>query len=172
MTSMEDWLSAVRADLADLTRLDFGYPLGANEVRSPSATLPRGLPVMLDELYRGFDGLNWPDVHVGYFIDTASRAASAPERGEPVVVVGETTFPVHVFGSDGGGGRFAVGLNDGAVFYLPSSGAVREGRFFEDRASRVRRTARSLPAFLGLLRDHLRAFVLGEDVRNVEAGQP
>ena len=168
MTSMEEWLSAVRADLAELARLDFGYPLGVNEVRSSSATLPRGLPVMLDELYRGFDGLSWPDVHVGYFIDTAIRAASAPERGEPVVVLGETTFPVHVFGSDGGGGRFALGLNDGAVFYLPS-GAVREGRFFEDRASRVRRTAGSL---LGLLRDHLRAFVLGEDVHNVEAGQP
>jgi len=169
---MEAWLTAVRADLAAMARLDFRYPLGANEVRAPASSVPDGLPVVLDELYRGFDGLSWPDVHVGYFIDTAGRAASASERGEPVVVVGETTFPVHVFGSDGGGGRFAVGLNDGAVLYLPSSGAVREGRFFGDRASRVRRIAESVPAFLGLLRGDLRAFVLGEDVRNVRDGHP
>jgi hypothetical protein len=168
--SLKEWLETVRADLAELARQDFDYPLGTNEVREPSSTRPTAVPSQLDELYRAFDGLSLPDVHVGYFIDTASRVASAPQRGEPVFVAGVPDLSVHVFGSDGGGGRFAIGVNDGAVYYLPSSGAVRQGRFIEDSASGVRRIAANVSDFLSRLREDIHAFVQGDSEHEYMVG--
>lgn len=52
---------------------------------------------------------------------TAARVASVAERGEPTLVEGGRPIAIHVFGSDGGGGRFALGVSDGAVYYRPSS---------------------------------------------------
>ena len=128
------------------------------------------MPAPLRELYGACDGLSAPDVHVGYFIDPASRVASAVQRGEPVLVAGVRSYPVHVFGSDGGGGRFAVGLEDAAVYYLPSSGAVDERKFIENSASPVRRIAASVDDFLRRLRDDVHAFVQGDDAHEYLVG--
>lgn len=163
MTDMTEWLAAIRADLASLALQDFGYPLGTNEVRERSLLQHGPLPVQLDILYDAFDGLSLPDVHVGYFIDSVSRAGTASQRGEPTALANDQQLQVHVFGSDGGGGRFAVGLNDGAVYYLPSSGAVREGNFHEDINAHVRRVAASVSDFLIRLREDIHAFVEGNN---------
>jgi hypothetical protein len=110
MLSVEarEWVRNVRADLVELAHQDFGYPLGTNEIREPSSAGPTSVPSHLGELYDACDGLSAPDVHVGYFIDSSSRVASAAERGEPGLVAGVRNCPIHVFGSDGGGGRFAI----------------------------------------------------------------
>ena len=161
MIDLTEWLISIRADLASLALQDFGYPLGTNEVRERSLLQHGPLPVQLDVLYDAFDGLSLPDVHVGYFIDSASRASTAAQRGEPTALANEQQMKVHVFGSDGGGGRFVIGLNDGAVYYLPSSGAVRGGMFHEDISSPVRRVAASVSDFLVRLREDIHAFVQG-----------
>lgn len=161
-TSPREWLQAVRADLVELMRQDFGYPLDANEIREPPVAILFDVPPQLEDLYRIFDGASLPDVHVGYFIDEAGRVASAPQRGEPSVVAGDPDVPIHVFGSDGGGGRFAIGVSDGAVYYLPSSGAVREGRYIQDDRSPVRQVAPNVGGFLSRLQEDIHAFVHGE----------
>jgi len=160
------WLSAVRADLADLATQDFGYPLGTNEVRAAGLTSVAGLPAQLCALYAACDGLSVPDVHVGYFIDTAARTVTAAQRGEPTLVARPGPLRVHVFGTDGGGGRFALGLDDGAVYYLPSSGAVRDGRFEEDAASPVRQLAASVEDLLDRLRADVHAFVAADEAHS------
>lgn len=104
-----------------------------------------------------------PDIHVGYFIDTAQRILSAAVRGEPIQIVGDTKRSIQVFGSDGGGGRFAVASDDGAVYYLPSSGAVRDGRYFEDQLVQTRRVAGSVCEFMDRLKADVRAFVTGDE---------
>lgn len=164
----EAWAKSVRTTLEELASHDFRYPLGVNEVRGKSRA-HRSVPPALEPLYASFDGVSLPDVHVGYFIDPAHRVASAAERGEPTLVDGEPPRAVHVFGSDGGGGRFALGSEDGAVYYLPSSGAVRGGMFLPDDASPVRRVATSVRQFLDLLKADIEAFVHGEDAHSYMA---
>jgi hypothetical protein len=152
----------VRALLDALTEQDLGYELGTNEVRPPGA-VGAAVPEPLRELYAALDGVSMPDVHVGYFIDTAQRIMSAAVRGEPIQIVGDSERPIQVFGSDGGGGRFAVASDDGAVHYLPSSGAVRGGRYFEDQLVQSRRVAGSVCEFMDRLKADVRAFVNGDE---------
>lgn len=158
----QDWVRAVRETLAELNSQDLGYPLGVNGVRERAAGHHAALPLQLKALYEAFDGVSLPDVHIGYFIDPAARVVSATERGEPIFVDGAQQIAIHVFGSDGGGGRFALGVDDGAVYYLPSSGAVRKGKFQEDRAAPVRRVAGSVSSFLDRLKADIEAFVRGD----------
>lgn len=158
MTTAPDFsalVAAMRSDLAEIARQDFGYPLGTNEVRPPEGALPSALPSALHELYGACDGLSMPDVHVGYFVDRAARAAAAAQRGEPTELA---KSPVHVFGSDGGGGRFALGTHDGAVYYLPSSGAVRGVEFIADASAPVQKLAPDVGAFLARLAADVHAF--------------
>ena len=145
----------------ELTAQDLGYSLGIHEIR-PSASERNSVPAGLVQLYTAFDGISLSDVHVGYFIDPARRVASAAQRGEPTQIEGAYPRAIHVFGSDGGGGRFALDTENGAVYYLPTSGAVRDGVFFEDDVVRVRRMAGSLMEFLQLMRADIEAFVRGD----------
>jgi hypothetical protein len=154
----EAWVSSVREILAELASQDFGYELGLNEVREPSR-LHDLLPPELEPLYTVFDGLSVPDVHVGYFIDSAHRVASAAERGEPTLLAETPPRRIQVFGSDGGGGRFALGIDDGAVYYLPSSGAVDKGVFYEDKEAPATRIAANVAEFLQLMKADITAFV-------------
>jgi hypothetical protein len=139
--------------------------MGDNFVRAPSAALPP-LPDPLVGMYRVCDGLVLSDVHVGYFIDPAERVASSSTRGEPVRIKGRNVTSISVFGSDGGGGRFAVNAAAGEVYYLPSGGAVAEGTYFEDERVRVRRLADSLIDFLGLIAADVEAAVTRSDSEN------
>ena len=155
-------IETIREALANLASQDFGYPMGVNEVREKSNESHAPLPFDLESIYSVFDGVSLPDVHIGYFIDSASRTASAAERGEPTVVEGKERIAIHVFGSDGGGGRFALGLCDGAIYYLPSSGAVKDGTFIEDYSTPVRQIAASIMDFLDRLKMDIEAFVRDE----------
>lgn len=156
----ERWVESVRALLAELSTQDFGYPIGVNEARD-RAIQRHDLPAQLRPLYAVCDGVSMPDVHVGYFIDSAASAAFAVKRGDPTQIRGTDTVEIDVFGSDGGGGRFALDRASGAVYYLPSAGEVRAGVYIEDDvASRVK-IAERLIDFLWLLQKDLQAFVDG-----------
>jgi hypothetical protein len=160
LNEFESWADTVRAALAELATQQSEYPLGTNQLRAPSRQSSK-LPAELQPLYAVCDGMSLPDVHIGYFIDPAQRVMSASERGEPTRVEGKQSVEVQVFGSDGGGGRFALGTAEGAVYYLPSSGAVRNGAFVEDDIVRARRIAGSVVEFISRLEDDIRAFVHG-----------
>lgn len=157
MSAAEASVRRIEELLGELAAQDFGYPLGKNEVRSPPEAV-KGLPAALVPLYKICNGLSMPDVHVGYFIDSADRVASARERGEPTLTTDAPHTSIHVFGSDGGGGRFAIRLNDGAIYYLPSGGAVRDG-VFDDCGQGSERVAETLNEFLCRLSDDVAAFV-------------
>jgi hypothetical protein len=144
--------------VARVKDMDLGYPAGVNEVRDGLSS-PENIPAQLEPLYRSADGLSFPDVCGGYFLDSASWVASAQSRGEPASVAGNSTMPVRVFGSDGGGGRFVLRLDDGSVYYLPSSGAVREGVYDHDDVAVPRRLAETVLEFMWKLKDDVDAFV-------------
>jgi hypothetical protein len=109
-------------------------------------------------MYLVLDGLTMPDVHNGYFIDTAARVVDAATRGLPTRIAGDPQRDVQVFGSDGGGGLFALSTG-GEVIYLQSDGVVDGGVFRESENVRARRIAVSVSEFLDLLLCDVRAFV-------------
>ncbi len=150
----EAWVVAVNRTLSVLA----GQHGGPNELRAPLGRAVPGVPEPLSGLYEVCDGLSWPEVHVGYFLDPAERVASAASRGEPGLVSGTRSFPVQVFGSDGGGARFALGTADGAVYLLPSGGAVIDSAFLETRTSAVRLVGPNVLEFLQRLKGDLDAF--------------
>lgn len=154
------WAEELTSLLADLSTMDLGYELGANIVRQPAKTLPR-IPAQLEPLYAVCDGVSMPDMHVGYFIDNAQRVSEAASRGEPVTMSGASTRAIAVFGSDGGGSRFALSLGDGAIFYLPLAG-VEKRQFVEDELVSAHRIAASVIEFLELVNADVRAFVRGD----------
>jgi hypothetical protein len=152
------WIKALRVALEELSAQDFGYELGTNEIREPSSQ-EWIIPERLKPLYVVCDGANMPDVHVGYFIDSAQRVASAIERGQPTRMEGPNVIDIHVFGSDGGGGLFALRIDDGSIYYLPTAGAVRDGVYYEDSIWTPLKLAGTLDEFLRLLNADVEAFV-------------
>jgi hypothetical protein len=158
----KSWADQVTEVLVELASQHSDYPLGTNELRK-AASHHVDLPQKLQSLYEVCDGISLPDVYNGYFIDSAQRVASASNRGEPILVEGSQSIPIHVFGSDGGGGRFVLGTVDGAVYYLPSSGAVNNSTYIEDSVVTIRRVAGSVIEFLWRLNDDIKAFVYGHE---------
>ncbi len=156
------WLSSVNKALRDMKKQDFGYSLGTNEVQEISSSRDILLPKDLEPFYSVIDKISLPDVYNGYFIDPPARIANASERGEPTRVRFERDkedMPVQIFGGDGGGGRFALSLQDGVVYYLPSFATVEEGIFFEDDDAIVKRIASNMSDFLERLKIDIEAFV-------------
>jgi hypothetical protein len=118
------WVAQLRKSLAELETQDFAYPL-RNDVRHPAPNRPV-LPEALEPLYAVTDGISLPHAHVGYFIESAEGVAAMPARGEPSRLEGLMAMEIVVFGSDGGGSRFVLRIDDGSVYFLPSSGAMRD----------------------------------------------
>lgn len=161
INDFEAWASLVSKLIDELSSQQ--YPsMGVNKLRQ-AVSNHDGLPSALKPLYTVCDGISLADVYNGYFIDSADRVVSAAKRGEPTLVEGKQSIAIQVFGSDGGGNRFALGINDFAVYYLPSSGAVINGTFVEDDVTNVCRMAGSLIEFLWLLKDDIEAFVHGNE---------
>jgi hypothetical protein len=156
------WAESIRALLRELAEQDLGYPQDTHEIppqRSSAMVVPDGLMAFYSEV----DGASLPDVHVGYFLDSAKRVATATKRGEPTRIDGPNLRRIAVFGSDGGGGRFAIDTDDGSILYLPSGGLVRNGAFVEDDVVRIRKLAERLPEFLEKLQADVQAFVRGDE---------
>jgi hypothetical protein len=120
------------------------------------------LPEDLVDLYRLADGLSLPDVHVGYFVHPVAAVIRGAASGEPRSLEGMDHAQVLVFGSDGGGGRFALRLDTGAVLHLSSSGAVQTGVFDAVRHP-PRVVAKDLAGFLDRLAEDVDAFIEGKD---------
>src|SRR5262245_7262739 len=139
----KNWVTSVRATLAEMAAIDFGYPFGTNEVRERSAER-HVVPPSLEPLYAVCDGANLMDVHVGYDIHPAWLVEAAAKRGYPTRIEGASPRAIHVFGSDGGGSTFALGTEDGAVYYLPNEALIEDGVYEENEDMPVCRVAGSV----------------------------
>ena len=165
-----DWTTRMAAALKALADIDLGYPQDENRINpaSDEALLERlaavaglGPQSALMSFYRRCGGASLPDVHVGYFVHSPELVLRGLERGEPRRLTGPQARPILVFGSDGGGGRFALGADgDGDVLYL-GEGAVHDG-VFDGVGGENRLVNTSLDAFLTGLLDDTEAFVRGD----------
>ncbi len=158
MFDTDQWLNEMRTDLARLDAIDLGYPKGENTIFEKPSTLPL-LPNFLDVIYSAFDGLSFPDIWNGIFVDRAAQLATAADRNLPIVLRREHgSIPICPFGSDGSGGAFVVGLDDGAVYYLPVGG-IFDGVYKESPNVPVKKLAPSVDLFLLRIQGDLRAFI-------------
>ena len=158
------------AALDAMANIDLGYPRDENRIypSSDESLLERLASVTglapqsaLMSFYRCCGGASLPDIHVGYFIHSPELVLRGLERGEPRRLTGLQGRSILVFGSDGGGGRFALGAaGDGDVLYL-GEGAVHDG-VFDGVGGENRLVSTSLDAFLTRLLDDTEAFVRGD----------
>jgi hypothetical protein len=159
---LETWVENMRALLAQFATQAIGYPMARHEVRPPAKNAD-AVPEQLRLMYAAFDGADIPDIHVGYWIHSAEFFESAIARNLPdQLVVGDSTRRIQIFARDGGGGKFAIDIDDGAVYYLPSSMGFQKGQWGRDECIRARRIASSVQDFLALLIDDVQAFIRGE----------
>ena len=141
---MDSWLQAAHRKLLLLGELDLGHPLGSNEVFSPQslecveetlASVGMRLDPQLTIFYSKCDGLSWPDVHVGYFIQPLRRLSESHGSSMPTAIRGPIAGKVLTFGSTGGGDLFAIRMSNKDVIFLPP-GPVHDG-IYDDIDSRV-----------------------------------
>jgi hypothetical protein len=161
----------MEAAVEALRESDLGYPLSENVLGPPAdpglladltsrARLDPLSPLV--SLYRVCASVSLPDVHVGYFIHEPSLVLKGLERGEPRRITGPLARDVVVFGTDGGGGRFALGAGgEGAVLYL-GEGAVHDA-VFDGVHGTVRVLSPDLTAFRDRLLADVEAFVSGRE---------
>ena len=138
---MGSWTSKLTRMVADLGEGDSGYDGSEDLILEPPdkaelAALLLLAPVrtrsFLGQLFGDCGGVTLPDLHTGYFIDTAEkirRRLVEKSPLEPRTLESDLGADVVCFGSDGGGGRFAfVAAADEGVWYLPVGG-VFDGVF-------------------------------------------
>lgn len=162
------WMKEMTQCLRELGEIDWGYPLGTNALGSKisiiqqeklAASFPQPSLRELRGLYSLANGASLPDVHSGYFIHPVERVLE--NDGDPQFIKRETSEPVMTFGSDGGGGLFAISLLEGGgVYHLPP-GRI-QGRVYEDRGHATR-IAEDFPAFLTRWIADFRAFLTGHE---------
>jgi hypothetical protein len=153
----------MRSLLAELAGQQTPYPFDTNELPSPVPT-DAVVPEALRPLYAVCGGASMPDVWNGYFIHSADKLALNKQRGLPTRIAGTPPIEIAVFGSDGGGGSYVLGLADGAVHYLPSwGGFVENNIYIGDDKIGTPRISNSVIGFLQRLLADVEAFVHQRD---------
>lgn len=169
MENIETWVRSVQELLYRLKDLDFGYPLGPNELLPPqdTDTVENGLLLAqasnlsnLKEFYSNCDGVVLPDIHVGYFIKSVTKLGIVDPSSEPFEVSGRFTGTVLCFGSTGGGGLFVLRKITYEVLHF-APGPLDNGMYDGDRG-RVKLVAPTFDGFLDCLAADIRAFVNNE----------
>ncbi|MEV0173182.1 hypothetical protein AB0I00_18945 [Streptomyces sp. NPDC050803] len=115
---LRGWCEQTETALADLMRSfeeRHGFPPDTNAIASATdesheatAALVELTPIPSDltTLYWAVDEISLPDVHIGYFVHSASTTASHVREYGLLQIEGEE--PAVVFASDGGGHLFAL----------------------------------------------------------------
>lgn len=135
--SVVRWAEAVRAEIMLVTtdfERKYGYPCGRNSVElqgdaTKVADLASidGLPRSVVEFYSVVAEVSVPDIGNGYFLHSVQHIVDN-DVADIRRLSGQTSDDVLAFGSDGGGGRFAVSLSRGLVYHL-RSGQLTDGVF-------------------------------------------
>jgi hypothetical protein len=103
--------------------------------------------------YERIEKVTLPDVGNGFFVDSVGDVVGGRGDWQPAEVRGDVADSIVVFGSDGGGGLFAVSLTSGEVYRL--SGGSMEGEVYEVGESGVQVIADDLWGFMQYLRGEL-----------------
>lgn len=137
----------------------YGYQVrpGSNIVTRSGTSVPwaplDNLPRCLTRFYDVVGHASLMDVHVGYAIHPATTLVGGGESAYPgrIEVDGDIDEIV-TFGSDGGGGLFAMVRDDGRIIHLPPSD-VHDRTWFARADAHPRDVAVDLDAFLRRLLD-------------------
>jgi hypothetical protein len=154
-------IEAARADLLPRFEARFGYEAGENTIGEPAsasvlaaAAAHPALPQALLDFYGTIGEVSLPDVGNGYFIHSLALVLAELDSDDPFVVrriPGDHDDEVVVFGSDGGGTRYALAARTGPpVYRLDSDGGVDHGLYRFDRPG-WGPVAADLSSFLELL---------------------
>ncbi|MCX4632728.1 hypothetical protein [Streptomyces sp. NBC_01443] len=148
-------------DLSSKFMRDFeernGYEPGENcvvEAAVGGPGVPQRHPAARDygdllDFYARIEKVTLPDVGNGFFVDSVDDVVEGRGDWQPAEVRGAVIDSVVAFGSDGGGGLFAVSLTSGKVYRL--SGGSMEGAAYEVGESNVEVIAGDLWGFLQYL---------------------
>jgi hypothetical protein len=163
--------SRLAARIPDGFEEKFGYPPDDHEIAGPTdASIidetirdhSGSIPEVLLELYREIGEVSLPDLHVGYFIHPLERVVDGlGVGGDPLRMGGSWNVPIVVFGSDGGGAMFALGMPSGSPVYMLPEGPVRD-QIYVDRMQPARVVADDLGGFLAKLKASIEAFLAGD----------
>lgn len=155
----------------ELMEIEFGYPLGSDEVFPPrgvglsSAALSRiacrSSREQLVSLYSQCDGFSFPDVHVGYFLKPTLKLESYDRSSEPDTLLLNGAHAVLPLGSTGGGNLFVLDGQVGRVLLLPP-GPLHDGQY-DASGLDVREVASNIEEFIKKLTSDVRAFVRDTD---------
>lgn len=138
----------------------FGYPPGDNVVVSAdkstaaetaSALSRVGVRSDLIDFYSLIERVALPDGGSGIFVHSAEDVLDGVRGGQPTRITGFIHDEITVFGSDGGGGLFALSVSNGRVYRLDGGSLV--GSTYDADEKGVRLVAASLSAFLEHVRD-------------------
>ncbi|MGP3952380.1 hypothetical protein [Streptomyces sp. 7N604] len=106
----------------------FGYPPDVNAVEPVSESESaveagaEGIPEDLAIFYGRVSRVSLPDLESGFFVHPLDLTLRGLRGDFPTQIVGSREDSVVVFGSDGGGGLFALSSTDGSTVYrLPPS---------------------------------------------------
>jgi hypothetical protein len=167
---IEKWLAALEDQIALLREYDVESAI-SDRIRSPDAehlaefieTLGLSADDELVRFYQACDGISLMSVHNGYHLSGVTgvlRRMDDDEGLEPSCLETDPKSKILVFGTDGGGSRFARRV-DGSVLYLPSRGAVIQGVYC-DVESPVVPLASTFAGFLERLLEDVAHFVAGD----------
>ena len=152
--------------LEEFCRIDFGYPLGDNLIRSASSQddvreilKAHGYTRddQLTDFFRSCDGISWPDVNRGYFVEPLASIEKQFSESMPRSITGSSDRTIIQIGSNGGGNLFAADCATGAILLLPTGRIV--DNVYDDSDGRVRKVAGNMVQFAERLARDLKAFV-------------
>jgi hypothetical protein len=137
----------------------YGCPVepGSNVVTRKGTSVPwpplENVPGSLVRFYDVVEQASLMDVHVGYAIHAAETLVGRGKLAHPGWIdVDGAVNEVVTFGSDGGGGFFAMARDDARIVHLPPSD-IRDRTWFAQAEVRPRDIAVDLDAFLRRLLD-------------------
>ncbi|NUV66619.1 hypothetical protein G6W57_05770 [Streptomyces sp. CAI-121] len=105
------------------------------------------------DFYERIEKVTLPDVGNGLFVDSVDDVVEGRGEWQPSELRGAVADSIVVFGSDGGGGLFAVSLTSGKVYSL--EGGSMAGVVYEVGESGVQVIADDLWGFMQYLRGEL-----------------
>lgn len=164
---IKDNIAELRRLRDELMEIDFGYPLGNNEVSPPrevelspvvlSRIACEATKELLSSLYAQCDGFSFPDVHVGYFLKPTAKLESYDRSSEPDTLLLDGAHAVLPLGSTGGGSLFVADGQAGRVLLLPP-GPLHDG-VYDANGLDVREVSANIEQFIEKLTADVRAFV-------------
>lgn len=151
----------------------YGYQVGpgSNVVTLSGTSVPwaplENLPGRLNRFYDVVAHASLMDVHVGYAIHPATTLVGGGESAYPGrIEVDGIIDEIVTFGSDGGGGLFAMVRDDGRIIHLPPSD-VRDRTWFARADAHPRDVAVDLDAFLRRLLDVVDDLIESSDTHGI-----